>query len=617
MAGMTVPTSDGQVTPASLPGVQESSVASPELFGAAASKLNAAGAAASDVGNKLTNAAKQVQEREDVDKTFAALNTLKSSYIPVHTAAAQTQGEDAYGIAKSTGEWWDKQTSDIAATLTPTQQRAFNQQASALKLQSVDTLSFHEGQQRRESVVNNGLKSIGLTTGLAVAQVGTPTEATAIVEAKGSINQQLETLNAVSGWNHGPQYDAAKMVALTNLHQQAIQQLQQSQPASAKAYFDKYKDEIDPTKQAEIGKQATITTAVAMGTGAANDTWAEMGPKTTADPINMFDMEEKVRTSLKGNDAAIENGIKTLREKQASYAAQRTEQSASISANVSELILKGVSGSALRSSPQFIALNAADPKAALAMDNAATSKAYTELSRANAAESLAFTREQRAQTRLSTQTNAAFFAYSDPDVVAGMSRNAIAALLPSIGPEHTQRLLMIKDGFDKSADKLATARLDEQTFKQLAVQAGMNPDKKGLSEDDKDRFVQLKGAINQQLETAQAQKGQPLAPDERRKIAQQAFDNKVQTPGFFNVLGYGTGNTMPAGALKPEEQGSAFVDVPARNGKGTERVTLSSVPAQFRIEATAKLRAAGRKVDEATIANTWVLNRDEWKRANK
>ena len=157
---MIVPTVEPTIQGAQLPGVSVSSAASPELLNSDATKVAAAGKGAVTAGAQMLNAAKQMQEREDVDATFAALNTLRSAYVPVHQAARESQGESAKGITQKAGEWWDENTTQIADKLsTPEQRRAFTKQATAAKLQSMESLSFHEGEQRRFSVVHNATKS--------------------------------------------------------------------------------------------------------------------------------------------------------------------------------------------------------------------------------------------------------------------------------------------------------------------------------------------------------------------------------------------------------------------------------------------------------------------------
>lgn len=137
----------------------------------------------------------------------------------------------------------------------------------------------------------------------------------------------------------------------------------------------------------------------------------------------------------------------------------------------------------------------------------------------------------------------------------------------------------------------------------MAINAGMNPNEKKQSEEDKDRLVQLRAAVDARLSLEARTKGRPLSPEERVRFAQQAFDDTVRIPGWF-----GRSTEMPASALTKAERDRAVVVLP----RGSVRI--KDIPAEFVDQAETALRNAGRPVTQKGVAEMWQLNRGTWGR---
>lgn len=240
-----------QVDQRALPGARQDSVASPELLGATGQQNERFGRNAQSAGSDLLGIATDMQTRQNADMVFRAETSLKTEYIAFENEVRQRRGADAYGVAKETADWWDKKSREHSDGLeNPVQQYLFNQVAQKLKIPSLDVVSGYEIEQRRASVRESATASIASSANLAAANATNPI---AVAIARDDIIKRTQILGKVDGWG-ADKRDFEIQNNLSTMHTQVIQNLADTDPTSAKAYFEKNKGEVNGGQYDSIDK---------------------------------------------------------------------------------------------------------------------------------------------------------------------------------------------------------------------------------------------------------------------------------------------------------------------------------------------------------------------------
>lgn len=113
------------------------------------------------LGQIFVKTGQEIQEREDADVLMRAETQVKSKYLEFEAEAKQRKGQNAWGVAKEAGEWWDREAGKISDTLsTPRQRRAFEQSVGKMRGTSVGVLAGYEAGERRNSLIESTQASI-------------------------------------------------------------------------------------------------------------------------------------------------------------------------------------------------------------------------------------------------------------------------------------------------------------------------------------------------------------------------------------------------------------------------------------------------------------------------
>lgn len=266
-----VPTYDTpQVEARALPGVRQSSVASPSLFGASAEQEIATGKSLLAAGTGIAAAAEMVQERENADMLFRAETALKDDYLTFEDDVRNNRhGQGAWGVTKDTEKWFGEQEKKHGAILTNDVQRTlFTRSVAKLRQAATGTMSSYEAGERRRSVEEAATASIVGSINLAAkAAADGAARPPVVLDAEGNgtagpdpvaglktdILKRVQVLASLNGWTpERKQFEEAKH--LTNLHKQVIQNLTDKAPDKARAYFEANKAEINGTEYDAITK---------------------------------------------------------------------------------------------------------------------------------------------------------------------------------------------------------------------------------------------------------------------------------------------------------------------------------------------------------------------------
>lgn len=581
-----VPTYDSpQVDERALPGVRQESVASPALLGAAADSQIKLGGAIASAGTGLEAVALHMQEKENLRAVQDATAEYGARVLDWQTdAKTKRTGVAAQGVVTDFSEWHKKQLDEIGTRLgNDAQRQAFVNYARKTGLAARhDIATFEVGETRKANVTAaDASAKINIDQG-AVAL--TPDSANAFKA------QLINSTRAFAASQNLPSEVEQELLTrrLTEFHAQRIQNLARTDPASATAYFEQNKGEIAGSQQAEIGKFAEKAGVEIAGVQTAGEIWKSIGPEQGLDQ-----MEEAARKKYANEPEKLKATISNLRERTQAFDKGNQERVDKVAAAVNIAVIKGASPSQIRAMPEFITLTTmggAGAKMAAGVIEHAENKQYSNILRATAAEA-------RQQQVLARRGMGAYLQYSDPDMLAKMSREQVINLLPVLGNELTNHLMQRKDSLVKTEGKLVQARMDQDDFNHIAQSAGLKPFDPHKNEEEKAGLGELKFQIEQKIDAAQRSlgTGKELTRQQKMQIMQNEMDNKVlvDRPLWFDA-------TKPAVLLKPDEMKNAYVTVEGKD------IKLSTIPKEDRAAIITSRQKYGLPITEQAIAEAWV-----------
>lgn len=523
-----VPLVDGQrVAEAPLQGGQQRSGLQANTF------QNTQGA---EIGRALVDATAQIQERTDADMVMRAESEIKAKWMEWEGEAKQRRGQQAWGVAKEAGQWWDDNANKAAEGLSsPTQKALFQRTVMQLRGHSVGAFSGYEAGQRRESLDESAQASIVGSINMAAAN---PTDTVLHQATKADIVKRNAMRAKINGWD--PVMAEAKQAEyLTNFHKQVIQGLVVQDPLKAEAYFEANKGEIAGTQHAEVGAFAMKATAARLGDTAAEAIWQTAGPKGDREPVQVDVLLAKAREQLQGRPEAMEAAVKGLKERAAAFKDGRHERAEQLEAGVNQAILDGATPAQIRSMPDFLKL---PPESARKISDFLERRelhkeqvAASRASRAAANESRADAAEARAERRKGREGTAAYLVYSNPDTLNNMTESQVLNLLPTLGNELTTHLMSQKRALGKNPAKLAEARMDADDFNHVARQMGLPIDDKSTPE-QKEAKGELRYRIEQMIDVAQQGGKKTLTRAEKLDLVRREVARTVTVdPGLFSA----------------------------------------------------------------------------------
>lgn len=504
-----------------------------------------------DMGKVLADVGAQLQEREDADVLMRAETEIKGKYLEWEGEAKQRRGQNAWGVAKEAGEWWDKESGRVLETVSSPRAKALLQREVAkMRGISVGAFSGYEAGQRRESIAESAQASIVGSINMAAANPGNPE---LLAATKGDILKRTQMLAKVNGW--APEMAEAKQAEhLTNFHKQVLQGLVRDNPAAAEAYFNANKGEIEGSQHAEVGAFAAKATSARVGDATADAIWQAAGPKSDREPVALDVLLARAREELKDRPDARDAAINGLKERAAAFKDSRRERDDQLEASVNQAIMGGASARQIRSMPEFLRLS---PEAARKLSDFMDNRALRAEQVASARESRADAAESRQQRALERRGMAAYLDMSDPNKLAGMSDAQVINLLPVLGNEHTKRLMDKKRELAKNPQALAEARIDTEDFQQVAQDMGLRPFA-AKTEDEKAALGGLKFRVEQLISVAQQGGKKALSRTEKLDLMRQEMAKTVTVDGFWS------NKEVPVIALTPDQVKDVAVPKEAR-----------------------------------------------------
>lgn len=540
---LRVPTINGpQVSDAPLQGGMQRTAATPGMLH---------NGQMGDMGDALAKTTAIIQERTDADLLMRAETEVTSKYLEWEGAAKQRRGQQAWGVAKEAGEWWDKEGGKVRESLTPAARAMFDQKVMRQRALSVGSFAGFEAGQRRESLNESAQASIVGSINLAAAN---PNDPALLNASKGDIVKRTAMLAQLNGW--APEVrDAKQSEYLTNFHKQVIHGLVRDNPAAADEYFQANKGEIAGSQHAEVGAFAAKATATKVGDASADAIWQTLGPKSDREPVSLDVLLAKARETLKDKPDAMAAAVAGLKERAAAFKDGRRERDEQLEASVNQAMLNGASGRQIRAMPQFMQLS---PEAARKLSDFMDNRALRGEQIAAARESRADSAESRQQRNLERRGMASYLELSDPNRLAGMTDAQVINMLPTLGNEHTKHLLEKKRAL-ADPKKLGEARMDADDFNQTAQELGLRPFA-NKSEDEKAALGGLKYRMEQMIDATQRRTGKAMNRAEKLTMMREEMAKTVSVDSGW----FGRDKDVPVIALTPEQVRGVTVPADAR-----------------------------------------------------
>ena len=464
----TVPRLDLTGTvPGALPGVRQTSVASPELFGAAGAKDVAFGEALGRATDPLAKIALEEAEKNAVAKVQEARNELGNRTLDFITKAkTEETGPLAAGATTRFRDWHAKQVEEISKNLTgEDQKRAFTQAAGQHALASrgeVGTFELAETRKYQDATFKS-------TVDNKINEGANAVTAFAYDTAKKELLQNFEAFAATRKFDDAQRADYQRNL-LTEFHARRIGILASQRPLEALAYFKANSAEIDVKERPELEARAKKAGDEQAGLDSVTTLMETMGPKGPMDAFKYDEMDTKLREQFKDNPAALRLARAELAHRAQYFNAEQKQVTDKAASTVLDAYNKGMPPSQLRKLPEW---QSTSPAWQLEFNKMQESVAASRESRAAAAESRAYTREQRAESALVKDQRANTWRMMDPSFLVTMTDNEVLALQPKIGLANVEDLMRSKRALAAGGDKLKEAQVDHDMFVASAIKAGV------------------------------------------------------------------------------------------------------------------------------------------------
>lgn len=578
-----MPQVPGNIRLAPLPGVRKQAAETPLSTGAGVEQQKArTGEAVAGLGSEIAKAGLvgyqqarrfelEEQERADQLAVLRARNRLSEwenvrLYDPQKGALAQ-KGEASFGLPETVKAEYDKVASEVGGDLHTDKQRTAYEQVKIETGQRLDlTLRRHvygemqrfEGEELQSFLTNSRNSAIANATDPRVVGLE-------LGRAVDAIRQHAPRLGL------GPEQVQDQIDKTTTAtHVGVIDSLiAQDKAKSAKVYYEEVKDQIAGEARAQVEHKIDVAGTAATGLATSQELWAQFGPKTDTDPINIDAMREAATKRFADDPQTLEATMRFLRERKSDTDAGRKDR---IDQKLGKVYLAGSKGALLSDvmkMPEFLDLDAGEQAKAIqyvtSRADQRESRAYTIASRGAAEASRAFTAAQHRRLEEGRQQDAKYYELSNPAVLSQMSTDAIQASRGLIGDENANKLLDRKDKLN-SPQALHAATIDDDLFKRIAEDAGLNayPSQGEAGKDDRATLVRLRDAVETEIAVQQQGRKAALSREEKSKIMESVVDRHVTQDAWFGL----SSNEVIGAVVKPDDRATAYVPfakIPQKN----------------------------------------------------
>jgi hypothetical protein len=361
----------------------------------------------------------------------------------------------------------------------------------------------------------------------------------------------------------GPeQVKAMKEANRSALHVAAVEQLlsKPGRERDARDYFDSVDDQIAAPAAAQLRERLKRSVLDNQGYQLANEIWDSHAPAADDDTtaIQLDRLEALARERSKGDADLYKTISAYLRDRKQGVEDARRQRLNTRDQAIWSSIAQGATATQIRALPEFrTAPGETQIKVLDYLERDALQK-----------ENLAASRDARAhaaaQRRARELEDKGYSTYlelkADPERLKGLSDGEIYRMLPDIGPENVNRILNEREQLVKSANAAKNATIDNDLFKDVAYNAGIDYATRStadMSEKQKARLGRLRATVESEIQRLSAKApGGVLSNDEKRKVMQGIVDRKV----MLDTWGPVDTEAIQATVLD-DERGIAYIPV--------------------------------------------------------
>ena len=575
-----------------LPSARQSSVASPDLFASEGAKDVAFGESIARASDPIARIALEEAEKNAVTQVQAARTELGSrTQTYFEEMRKNNVGAAAAGVTQAFRDWHKKQAEEIGKGLTGDVQRAFVQQAGqhglaargeAANFEHGETVKYRADVYKR---TNDGFVQEGANA----------KEEMALIVAKDGLRASVRARGLTEKWDE-KQLESNMRDELTRFHRERADVLSKTDPQAALRYLSGVDPkELDASTLAKMKAEMKPATDAQLALDTTNEVLAANRPAGKNDPMMFEKIDVELRKRFSNNPQALQMARAEARQQIAVYNAEVEQVQNKSLASAWEAFNSGASLAAIAKQPFFKDLA---PKAqndfresVLRQQTLHEQRAAAAAGRLNAEEERAWRQAERQDLITTRSQRAKTYELSSEEVLRATTYERLYAQTGSLGRENVEWLASRKKALETSPDKAREAKLDEQTFQAMAINAGLHPKEKAPSEAEKNTLVLIQRDIERRINLEQSKTKQPLPPERKAEIAQKAFDAKILEPGFFG------GTPRIIGSMKDEDLAKliplrVYKTIESGLQKDGKKPTQAAIVGQFR------LLHAERELDE-------------------
>ena len=259
--------------------VQERSI---DLPGAAPLSDNGLGAVAKGTAvaaDQLRAAEVEQQKKRDATAVMTAVSALGDAERQMRATNEARRGAAAYGVTNDTAGWWESEPAKVSANLENEVQRdLFAQEVFRRREISLNAFSTFEARESTAAVNDATDASMTNAINYGAANYNDPD---AVAKARDDI---LNGVGVKARFNGLPpdQREALKLDMLTKLHTNVIENIAETDPVAANAYFEQHKGEIAGSVYDGIQNKLTASRDVTAAQKLADDIWSRGLDETKA-----------------------------------------------------------------------------------------------------------------------------------------------------------------------------------------------------------------------------------------------------------------------------------------------------------------------------------------------
>jgi len=557
-----VPTYDNLQTQVSgMPNAQFGAPSGPTAGGIAAEQASQFGKNLTAAGGEMAKIQIKVQEEANQVLIDDATNQLVQKRTQLQIEALSMTGRnaldrpDGQSLQSEYGDKLKAVTAEISSKLrNSAQQKSFAHASGQLANQMNGTLGTHVLQQQKQFQADTWK-----ATALAAQQQGVMLYGDPAMreQSASAIDSVVGKISAANKWD--PTEDKALIDGLrTELMSPMIGgiihgMLGAGKSADALDYYNANSTMLTLPHRVALHDAIQSVDVMVRGEAGADAAWAAFAPKGPNDPIRLYDMEQSLRETFKGDPKMRDAAMTSIKQRAAAFNAQQSEVNAGNTNEVYGMLDAGKSMAYVKGTAAWMGLPESERHNII---RGSESEAATNAAR-GASEASRQVSLLGAKDKLLLISNGADYLHdSDPDVLSSMTRRQVEAMRTKYGLEGVQHLLSRFDMLQNKDAKL-TARIDNETFKAVVTDVLDIDAYKPGGKDTKAMLGNLKNRVDILLQSKAQALRRPLTSEEKTEFMREEAAKMVTVGGWFN-------SDKPAAALTPSQASRVVVPASTR-----------------------------------------------------